>query len=373
MADIAIIGGGIGGLTMANCLQAKGIDFRLYEQAPQLGEVGAGIGLSKSVMDLFRQIGLYGELEASGSFIKYACMTSKNLEVRRELPVELDSICIHRAKLIDILSKRIDKGKIHLNKKVSKTSQNANGTTVFFSDGTSTQCDSVIVADGIHSPIRKQLFPNLNIRYANQIIWRGVTKINLDAFYQNRFIESWDEYKRFLFVPLNKEHVFWLAVRNGAPGSEKSTKADLLKEYSTFHPLMQQLIRDSENLIQNDLADLGGDDRIWHQENVVFIGDAIHATTPNLAQGGCQAIEDAFALTRMLIKHNFNHNLAFPAYQQLRNKKAMYVVNTSWKIGQMAHQGSKLKYFLSKQAWRFIPDGMLKKSERFINDISYLA
>lgn len=358
---------------MANCLQAKQINFKLYEQSPQLGEVGAGIGLSKSVMDLFRKIDLYDELEASGSFIKYACMTNGNLKIRRELPVELDSICIHRAKLIEILSRRIDKGKIYLNKKVSNISQNENRTTIFFSDDTSIQCDLVIVADGIHSPMRKQLFPDLNIRYANQIIWRGVTKIQLDAFYQNRFIESWDEYKRFLFVPLNKESVFWLAVRNGAPGGEKVTKADLVKEYSNFHPLTQQLIRDSENLIQNDLADLGEDDRVWYQENIVFIGDAIHATTPNLAQGGCQAIEDAFALTSMLTTHNFNHDAAFTAYQHSRNKKAMYVVNTSWKLGQMAHQGSKIKYFLSKQAWRFIPDGVLKKSERFINDVSYLS
>lgn len=338
-----------------------------------MGEVGAGIGLSKSVMDLFRKINLYEELEAAGSFIKYACMTSKHLKVRRELPVKLDSICIHRAKLIDILSKHIDKEKIHLNKKVSKIAQDENRITLFFSDGTSAPCDLVIVADGIHSPIRKQLFPSLNIRYANQIIWRGVTKLRLDNFYQNRFIESWDEYKRFLFVPLNREYVFWLAVQNGAPGGAKITKADLVKGYSGFHPLVQQLIRDSENLIQNDLADLGGDDRIWYKENIVIMGDAIHATTPNLAQGGCQAIEDAFALTRMLITHDFNHNVAFPAYQQLRNKKAMYVVNTSWKLGQMAHEGSKIKYFLSKHAWRFIPGGVFKKSERFINDIKYLS
>ena len=107
MKKFIIAGGGIGGLAMANCLQLQGLDFDLYEQAPQLTEVGAGIGMSKSVLEIFRKIGVSELVRQSGSFIKYACLKDKNLGLVRELPVELDSICIHRARLVKILGENI--------------------------------------------------------------------------------------------------------------------------------------------------------------------------------------------------------------------------------------------------------------------------
>ena len=87
MEKIIIAGGGIGGLAMANCLQLQGLDFELYEQAPKLTEVGAGIGMSKSALDILEKIGLSEKVHRAGNFIKYACLKDKNLTLLRELPV----------------------------------------------------------------------------------------------------------------------------------------------------------------------------------------------------------------------------------------------------------------------------------------------
>ena len=183
MNKIAIIGGGIGGLTIANCFHKNNIEFHLFEQAPQLSEVGAGIGLSKSVMELLDKIDLAEELISNGSFIKYASITDKYLKVRRDLPVELDSICIHRAKLIDILKSNLPSHLITLNKKVIRINQKKQKTVINFEDGSSDEFDIVVVADGIHSTIRKQLFPGIQIRYSNQIIFRGITDIEIPNKY----------------------------------------------------------------------------------------------------------------------------------------------------------------------------------------------
>jgi 2-polyprenyl-6-methoxyphenol hydroxylase-like FAD-dependent oxidoreductase len=359
---------------MANCLQLHDLDFDLYEQASQLTEVGAGIGMSKSALDILEKVGVSEMVKQSGSFIKYACLKDKNLGLIRELPVELDSICIHRARLIEILGQNIPSTKVHINKRVKSIDEQTEFVKVHFEDGTTVQGQCLIVADGINSIIRKKYFPQIKIRYANQLIWRGITKVKLPEYYNNRFIEVWSKSKRFLFVPMDHEHVFWLAVKGGKPGGKDdpgTIKNDLLQDFSTFNPIIKDLIRNSDNFIRNDLADLGGNKRTWFKSRVVFVGDAIHATTPNLAQGACQAIEDAYTLSKCLKAYFPDLLKAFSMYQGLREEKAMFVVNTSWRLGMMAHTNSNFLQYCFKKFWQWAPAGVFKKQELKINDLSY--
>lgn len=374
MKQFIIVGGGIGGLAMANCLQSQSLDFELYEQAPQLTEVGAGIGMSKSALDILEKVGVSEVVKQSGSFIKYACLKDRNLDLIRELPVELDSICIHRARLIEILGQNLPSDKVHLNKQVKSINEQAEFVNVHFEDGTTVQGQCLIIADGIHSMIRKKYFPQIKIRYANQIIWRGITKIKLEEYYHNRYVEVLSNSKRFLFVPMDDEHVFWLAVKRGNPGGKDdlgTIKNDLLHDFSNFHPVVKDLIQNSNNFIRNDLADLGSNKRSWFKGRVVFAGDAIHATTPNLAQGACQAIEDAYTLSKCLKAYFPDLLKAFGTYQQLREEKAMYIVNTSWRLGIMAHTNNDLLRYCFKKFWQLAPAAIFKKQEQKINDLSY--
>lgn len=227
MSKIIVVGGGIGGLTMANCLQLQGLDFDLYEQAPRLTEVGAGIGMSRSALHVLEKIGVSERVRQSGSFTRHACLTDKDLNLIRELPVELDSICIYRTRLVEILGKNIPSDKVHLNKRIKSIEDTKELVRVFFEDGTTAQANCLIAADGINSVIRKQKFPALKIRHAGQIIWRGLTKIKLPEFYNNRFVEIWSDSKRFLFVPMDDERIFWLAVQEGEPGGKDNPDTDL--------------------------------------------------------------------------------------------------------------------------------------------------
>jgi 2-polyprenyl-6-methoxyphenol hydroxylase-like FAD-dependent oxidoreductase len=198
--------------------------------------------------------------------------------------------------------------------------------------------------------------------------------MKLPEYYQSRFVEIWGENKRFLFVPMDQERTFWLSVKpgdHGDKGNPNTIKKDLLSDFSDFDPLIKELISNSENFIRNDLADLGGEARIWHKGRAVFIGDAIHATTPNLAQGACQAIEDAYTLSKCIKTYSPDLSKAFGIYQNLREDKAMFVVNTSWRLGEMAHSKNAFLRFLYLKLWQFIPARIFKQQEKKLNDLSY--
>jgi 2-polyprenyl-6-methoxyphenol hydroxylase-like FAD-dependent oxidoreductase len=108
-----------------------------------------------------------------------------------------------------------------------------------------------------------------------------------------------------------------------------------LKEFDEFHPFVKELLLNSSNFIRNDLADLGTAKRKWYQDKIVFIGDAIHATTPNLAQGGCQALEDAYCLSVLMKRSDQDFSAIFQLSKFERKKSivhSQYLV-AIWKTG----------------------------------------
>ena len=374
MDTVNIIGGGIGGLTLANALHCAGIDFNLFEQATQLTEVGAAIGISKAALNILDTLDLAERVKNSGSVIQYIHFADKNLNIIRAISAEWPGVIIHRAKLMDILASGLPQKKIHLNRKLAHLKSEPGFSTLQFSDGFEMKSACTVIADGIQSIARNQLFPEIKVRYAHQTIWRGITTMPLPQQYSHTYTEIWDNSKRFLFAPMDTKNICWLAVKN-APVGEKdnpdTVRQDLLKEYDSFHPLLKELLSKSSNFIRNDLADLGSQKRRWYHNKIVFLGDAIHATTPNLAQGGCQAMEDAFCLSYLMKKHKGDFSEIFQTYQNLRDEKVSFVVNTSWQFGKMTH--SRLLSYLIKYVFRYAPNSFFIKLEKKLNDLSYLT
>jgi 2-polyprenyl-6-methoxyphenol hydroxylase-like FAD-dependent oxidoreductase len=134
---------------------------------------------------------------------------------------------------------------------------------------------------------------------------------------------------------------------------------------------VKELLLNSSNFIRNDLADLGTERRKWYLDKIVFLGDAIHATTPNLAQGGCQAIEDAYCLSLLMKKSNHDFSEIFPTYQRLREKKVSFIVNTSWRFGKMAQ--NRISSRIAKYFFKYIPNSAIMKLETKLNDLSYIS
>ena len=373
METVNIIGGGIGGLALANALQNEGIDFNLFEQAPLITEVGAAISISKAALDILEKLELGWFVKAAGYETGKFHISDKNLKNIRISSTEFPVTIIHRAKLIDILVSRLPKEKIHLNAKLTGIRNETEFSELSFSNGLKFSSGCTAIADGIHSISRQQIFPDLKIRYTGQAIWRGITSLKWPEQFLHTYTEIWSNTKRFLFVPMDSSNIFWLAVKNATIGGKddpSTIREELLRDFQDFHPFVKELINQSSNFIRNDLADLGTEKRKWWKDKIVFIGDSIHATTPNLAQGGCQAIEDAYCLSLLMKKSSEDFSKSFPTYQKLREKKVSFIVDTSWRFGKMAQNPVSSR--LAKYIFKYMPESEVVKLEKRLNDLSYI-
>lgn len=374
--SITIIGGGIGGLTLANALHQFDIPFELYERAPELTDVGAGIGLSAAPLQILDWMDLYDPFQKLAAQPDTVIIADRKLNIKRAIQPNKPVYCIHRARLIDLLKENLPSGSIHLSKELTNISASANETVLTFADGTERKSGVVVAADGIHSVIRRKLLPSIQIRYIGQAAWRGITDLKLPEPYTNSFVEIWDERIRFLTISINDEQTFWIAAAPAEPGGSDNpdtVKKDLKQLYQNYHPSLLKMIETSGPILRNDMGDLGTSGRPWHLHNVCFLGDAIHATTPNLAQGGCQAIEDAWCLALCLKKYGNNINTAFETYSRLRKPKTKKIVANSWMFGSAAHSKNPLFRLGFKAILTHSPKWFIRRQELFLNDLSYLA
>ncbi|MGG9964194.1 FAD-dependent monooxygenase [Ferruginibacter sp. SUN106] len=350
MTNITIIGGGIAGLTTAIALKNIGINAMVFEAAPEIKELGAGIGLGANAIKAFQLLGIDKEVINAGRFLpSFTLYNKKGRPVTTTDSVSvskkygLDNFTIHRADLHQLLLSKIDPACIQTNKRVRRITQNEDNCIIHFQDGTTYATDHIIAADGIHSPVRKQLLPGSKIRYAGYTCWRAV--IDNTELQLNECSETWGNNGRFGIVPLNGNKIYWFACINTVANNTRMQQYkidDLLEVFKDYHPPIPAILLQTknENLIWSDIIDLQPIQQ-YAFNNVVLIGDAAHATTPNLGQGACQAIEDAVILADE-IKNNTNIATAFKQFEKRRLKRTHWIVNRSKQIGAIAQVENKV-------------------------------
>ncbi|CAM1365378.1 FAD-dependent monooxygenase [Tenacibaculum xiamenense] len=373
---IGIVGGGIGGLTTALTLKNQNIPFQLYEKSNAFKEVGAGIGISSNALKIFDKLHIGDELRSKGHLLKKTILATQSLQTLKTIPFPEEVYCIHRATLIDTITNKLNPDSYKLGKHV-KSVKNSDQVKVEFTDKSTENFTTLIVSDGINSTIRKSIFPKINIRHTDQIIWRGITDFEIDSYLQHNYFELFGDSLRFLFLPINNHQLFWLAIQdktNFSKPSEITIKKHLLETYKSFSPLVLKMLQKTKNesILQNELSDIQPSYKKWYQKNIVFIGDSIHATTPNLAQGACQAIEDAYTLG-ICLKNKPNNEEAFSLYQNVRLNKVKYIVKNSWQLGKMALTKNNLQKKLLYLTLRMLPKSIYQKRFNKINNIDYLG
>ena len=174
-------------------------------------------------------------------------------------------------------------------------------------------------------------------------------------------LQTWGKQYRFGLSVISEKEVYWFAVAKAAQGGKddqsviKEKMRNMFAEFSAPIPSIIEATP-SDRIIRNDISDLAPI-RTWHKGRICLIGDAAHATTPNMGQGGGQAVEDAWFLSKIL-KQEKNHQLAFEKFQQKRQKKVNQVVKTSWQIGKIAHIpfGQNLRNFLLRRTPKFLAE-----------------
>jgi 2-polyprenyl-6-methoxyphenol hydroxylase-like FAD-dependent oxidoreductase len=333
---------------------------RLYESATAIKPVGAGIVLASNAMQVFQKLGLQDALENAGHKIHQMHLTDEQINPLSiadltyfEQKYQVTTLAIHRGDLQRILAETLGLEHIAFGKRLAIIEKKNNVYHLNFEDGTSVEAKIVIGADGIHSKVRTQIFGETQLRNAQQPCWRGVCDMVLPQKYLNKGHETWGRGKRFGFFQINPQKVYWFALIN--PPKEMPQKVNLLELFKDFHPDILNIISQTldNQIIMNDIIDLKPIYR-WQQEMVCLVGDAAHATTPNLGQGACQAIEDAYTLGKCLESTN-DIQYAFQQYEKKRMKKAHLVVNRSWQMGIGAHLENRIGVWIRNKMLKHAP------------------
>lgn len=385
MMNITIVCAGIGGLTTAIALRKyfPSANVEIFEGSEELKPVGAGIGLGANAVMAFRELDIAEAVLAESRIIEKfrildkagRVLTQTNNFALNKAHNIVSNFSIHRTNLQQALLNNLEGVPIHLGKRVQKFKQR-DRIVLEFTDGSLHETDYIIATDGIHSVFRKQLLPGAGVRFAGYTCWRGVTHI-IPSTLEGMHIasETWAEGKRFGIVPLKGSRVYWFACINSPALNNLQyrafTRADLLKSFSDFHTPVTDLISitDPEAIIWNDIIDFKPISQ-YAFGNILLSGDAAHATTPNMGQGACQAIEDAVVLGKLLQKIN-NPQEAFLAFEKKRIPRATFIVNRSWQIGKIAQLQNPVLTKLRDAAFRLIPETTNERQIKQMIDVSF--
>lgn len=371
---IAIIGGGIGGLTTALALQKNNLDVTIYESAPEIKPVGAGIIMANNAMQVFDKLSIRHKIEKAGHKISTIKITDPQLKTLSDVQLSkfehkygVHNVAIHRGDLQIILADEIGFENIKLSKRLFKI-ESGNGYQLTFEDGTITHADAVIGADGIKSVVRNQVLNIGKLRSSQQKCWRGVSEFDWTEKYDHQAYEAWGKGRRFGFVRINDQKVYWYAVVNENLVRNPNNLTEL---FTGFNPEIPRMISGTpkDKIFVSDIIDLEPIYQ-WQKDRVCLIGDAAHATTPNMGQGACQAIEDAYILGK-LFGEGKSVDEVFIQYEKLRMKKAHYIVNTSATIGKVSHYENNLAIWLRNMLLKVTPSSTNEKQLEKVFDISY--
>lgn len=346
--SIGIVGGGIGGVATAVALRQVGIDAVVYEKALQLREVGAGMMLWPNATRVLRGLGLLPDVFArSGSSTHFLVRVSNGTVLMKIALGEFDvpAICMRRSDLLASLLSALPAQSIRLGHTLSKLEQSTDEVSITFENGLSAQHDAVIGADGIRSRVRSHLFGRSEPVYRGYTVWRGVAPYDGDAILTGSNSETWGVGKRFGILKIGPGEYTWYAAANVSSNHVDAgvgRKRELQQAFAGWHEPIAELIEstDDDEIMKNGAYDVVPLRR-WGEGRVTLLGDAAHACTPNLGQGGGMALEDAAVLAKCFAQES-SPVVALRRYEDLRRQRTRHIQQRSRLMGEIGQWESRL-------------------------------
>ena len=358
---ILIAGAGLGGLAAASGLMKAGHRVEIYEQAPQLAEVGAGIQISANAMHVLRDLGLEAAIRRVGvhpGAYEFRLHDTGELIQRFSLSDEHERLHgapytqLHRADLHDILAARAreaDPGVVRLNRRVVGFSQDADGVELNFADGTSARGDLLIGADGLKSVVRGQMVGDGQATYTGDVAWRLVVPVerlppNLFAPVMSLFMGPGGQVVCY-YLRAGRLLNFVGVIETDEISEESWTvKLPWQKLYDYFrdwYPPIRTVIEaaDRDQCYRWSLFARPPIEN-WSRGRATLLGDAAHPTLPYLAQGAVMAIEDGAVLTRALAMSATVPD-ALALYQRNRIERTARIVRQSTANRELFHLRSE--------------------------------
>jgi len=373
-APFLIAGGGIGGLTLAALLRRRGKPCLVLERAKQFDPVGAGIVLQPNAIPALRAGGIEAEVTGRGS-------PTRTLQIRDETGRVLSNldatafesrfgagvVGFHRATLHAALLDLIEPASIRLDCPVRSFGETSNGVFVELETGERVEGAALVGADGLRSAVRRQRAGDGEPVYSGYTSWRGVTARGA-LWPAGQMSESWGAGARFGLVAIDGDRLYWFATANVAAGGRESGKAELLARFGSWHDPIRAAIEATPDaaILRTDISDRDPIPR-WSEGRVTLLGDAAHPMTPNLGQGGGQAIEDAVVLDLCLARTD-DVAAAFKDYESRRIDRTARVVREARRFGRVGQLENGLARSLRNLAVRWTPMGATLRSLDWLYD-----
>jgi salicylate hydroxylase len=336
--NVVVVGGGIGGLFAANALIAHGLRVSVYEQAPSLGEVGAGVFLTPNSVRQLQRVGLGPSVERLG-----ARVGAESRYFRHDgtpiAPVQVTdssgwnaTFGMHRADLVEMLAAALPPGVVHTGHRCSGFEQTGDVARVSFANGAIVEGDLVVAADGIHSELRQHVTPPSRPVFHGSVAYRGVIAQQRIPHWPTASWLMWlGKGKHFLTFPLRGgELINYVGFVPADEEMKESWSAPgdpdvLRREFAGWDPRIGSLLSEVEATFRWALYDrepLPG----WSRGRLTLLGDAAHPMLPHLGQGANQSIEDGMALATILAHANRETApAALLAYERLRRERVALV------------------------------------------------
>jgi len=335
---IAIIGGGIGGLSAALQLVKAGFDVHVYEQAAAIGEIGAGIQISPNASRLLVRLGLKPAMDKVG--VRPLAVHQRRWDdgrtlQRAPLGPEVEAAFgapyyhFHRGDLAELLGTAVPAERLHVRHKLVDLIQKGERVVARFENGASVEADLLIGADGIHSRMRHLLFGPEEPRFTGCVAWRGLVPgerlkhHNIEVVShswmgpEGHVVHYWVASGRLMNVVCVVEHGTWTK----ESWTDKGEVAEVLERYEGWHPIVRGLIGAFPETFIWALHDRLPLPR-WSDGRVTLLGDACHPMLPMMAQGAAQSIEDGAALAASLTTTPGDVTGALVRYEEVRKPRA---------------------------------------------------
>lgn len=338
---IAILGGGVAGISSAIALKQKGFDVNVYERHESASNIGAGIVVWPNAAFVLEQLGVLSEIKSVSGYPTRMRRLSSAGEDLGSIDIEAinrhmgyPSLSILRRDFQGILISKLESLGVAIQYGHTVTSietTNSGKTEVHFQNGLKVAPDVVIGADGRMASCARQYMHGDNAPvYQGFINWIGVFESKEAVFQEIAVADYWGVGERFGVVPITRHKAYWAAgvasigIDSKNPGEYKRELAAI---FSAWPAPVQKMIEHTPVERINKVYVHDHDPiRTWHKNNLIVIGDAAHAALPTSGQGVCQALEDAWHLTNCLLANPNDLHRAFVEFTTLRFEKTASII-----------------------------------------------
>lgn len=357
---VVVVGGGVGGLTAALAMHRRGIEVEVYERAPALGEIGAGVTLAPNALKGLFALGIRAAIEGIGfeSDFQVVRKWDSGEEISRTNRRGYDQIfgapylSMHRADLVEVLAGSLPEGMVNFDASCVGVENQGDLAVARFADGREVEAELIVGADGIHSAVRSSVFGPDAPLFTGTVCWRGL--VAYDKLPAGMVSKDWHMYvgpdKHLIYYMVRRGDVVNFVAHieadswTGEQWTDESDKTEVLEAFAGWHEPLQHMIAGADHYYKWALFDRDPLQR-WSQGRVTLLGDSAHAMPPFIGQGAGMSIEDAYVLAAAVDHSSDNITEALGVYESVRVPRASDTVHkaraardelhmkTQWKAG----------------------------------------